>query len=334
VDGHWRQTPYFQELVFWELQEESARLAGFQTGHLDTFTMAIDSIPLVESIPGAKLMRVPGGPEYALQIFGNYHVEALAGNPPAAFNPELPWISASADLDSDEWQRAVKVRQALIMAIDREAIIDTILGGNARPGILWFWSLHAERLGERSWEYNPERARELLAEAGYPGGGFSITLSPTIRAAPSEVELCEAIATMWDNELGLRVRLERIPFSVFAAQRAARTYVGATCHATSPRMVVGAQAGLTTLGAANFGATHPFLEEITPRIAGAVDDAERERLEDEMGAFLFDNALTTIGLFDADTVWPVGPNIEEWREHVKTKDVLRINGYEYIQPRQ
>lgn len=37
------------------------------------------------------------------------------------------------------------------------------------------------------------------------------------------------------------------------------------------------------------------------------------------------------GLFVGDTVWPVGPRIEEWGEHVKTRDLQRINVYEYIQ---
>lgn len=40
VEDHWRQTPYFDELVYWTILEESARVAGFQTGQLDSFDMA------------------------------------------------------------------------------------------------------------------------------------------------------------------------------------------------------------------------------------------------------------------------------------------------------
>jgi ABC-type transport system substrate-binding protein len=59
VRDHWRQTPYFDELVLWEVPEESARVAGFQTGNLDTFAMALDSITQVETVQGAEVMQVP-----------------------------------------------------------------------------------------------------------------------------------------------------------------------------------------------------------------------------------------------------------------------------------
>ena len=41
VADHWRQTPYFDELIYWTIPEESARVAGFQTGTLDSFDMAL-----------------------------------------------------------------------------------------------------------------------------------------------------------------------------------------------------------------------------------------------------------------------------------------------------
>ncbi|MEO2140849.1 MAG: ABC transporter substrate-binding protein, partial [bacterium] len=58
VQDHWRQTPYFDELVFWTIPEESARVAGFQTGNLDTFAMDFDSIPTAEKVEGAVMKGV------------------------------------------------------------------------------------------------------------------------------------------------------------------------------------------------------------------------------------------------------------------------------------
>jgi ABC-type transport system substrate-binding protein len=99
VPDHWRQTPHFAELVFWEIPEESSRLAGFQTGQLDTFSMAFDSIPLVESIPGASIMRVPNTGIMTLRFYGMYHLDAGTPNQRAAYNPDFAWISASADVN-------------------------------------------------------------------------------------------------------------------------------------------------------------------------------------------------------------------------------------------
>ena len=66
----------------------------------------------------------------------------------------------------------------------------------------------------------------------------------------------------------------------------------------------------------------------------AVDPAEREALEREIGQFLFDNVLTDINYYTIDAVWPVGPSIQPWTEHVRTTDVRQINGYEFIRHRQ
>lgn len=219
------------------------------------------------------------------------------------------------------------------MAIDREAILDTIIGGYGRLAILRGWSYNEQQLGNRRWEYNPDRARELLAEAGY-SEGFSITLTPAIRNAPSEVELCEAIASIW-NDIGIDVKFQRIPYGTFRPQAGARTYVGSTCHAHTRLHVPGsALLVYTTAGSFSLGAAHPFIEEKFEQIVTTVDDVERERLEMEVGAFRFDNALTGIGLITGNAVWPVGPGIEEWTQDVGIKELRNINCYEFIRHRQ
>ncbi len=66
----------------------------------------------------------------------------------------------------------------------------------------------------------------------------------------------------------------------------------------------------------------------------AVDPAERMQLEKEIAAFLLDNYLTDLTYYTVDAVWPVGPRLEEWTEHVKTNDLRQINGYEFIRHRR
>ena len=60
VEDHWRKTPHFAEMVFWEIPEESSRIAGLQTGQLYTTLIAFDSIPLIENMKDSKLMSFPG----------------------------------------------------------------------------------------------------------------------------------------------------------------------------------------------------------------------------------------------------------------------------------
>ena len=333
VEDHWDQTPAFAELIFKEIPEESSRIAGFQTGTLDTFLMAFDSIPEIEKVEGAKLLSVSNAIDYAINLYGGYYTEASKPDTEnrASYDPEVPWISSDWNTDSPEWENARKIREALAIAVDRDTIIETLLRGFADPIKLWFWGNHGSQI-DGDWEYNPERAKQLLAEAGYPDG-FDITLTPSLRGAPAEVEACGAIAQMW-GDIGLNVKLQSLPYSTLRPTMVARTYQGAACHAAGARIVtVGAQNLITENAAWNAGASHPWMEDIMPRISSAVDPVDLVRLESELGNWLFDNALTYIGLYSVGAVWPVGPRIEEWKADIKFTDLRNINGYQYIKHR-
>ncbi len=333
VRDHWRLTPEFAEFVMWEIPEEASRVAGFQTGKLDTFLMSYDSIPSVLEVEGAQLMSVPNAIIQSLRIYGNWYpiegVEARAG-----YDPDLPWVSPTDDVTSPEWDRARKVRLALITAIDREALVDTILSGYGNTNTpIHMYNGFEGYLDGRDWEFSPDRARELLEEAGYPDG-FSITLTPSIRGAPAEVESCEAIAQMW-GDIGVEVEFQRIPYGTLRPQLVARTYQGATCHAGSPVPTPANSYGsYLTENPFNRGLEHPWQDDAMRRAMGEVDPVKREELEREIGQFLFDNALTDFSYYNIDAVWPVGPRIEPWTEHVRTSDVRQINGYEYIRHRR
>ena len=336
VQDHWRQTPHFAELIFREVPEESARLAGFQTGQLDTFLMAFDTIPAIEKVEGAKLMSIPGAIDFGMNIYGGYYAEAFSDDleTPDAYDPEMPWISPTPDLDSEEWERARKVREALAISVDRQSIIDTLMRGFAKPIPLWLFGAFGQpHLDGRLWDYDPDRAKTLLEEAGY-GDGFSITLTPSLRGAPAEVEACEVIAQMWED-IGLDVQFQKLPYSTLRPTMVARTYKGATCHAAGTRVVTaGSQNLLTSKAAWNPGSSHPWMDEHMPKMDAAVDPDELHRLEKELAEFVFDNAMTYVGLYAIDAIWPVGPRIEKWSDDVKFTDLRNLNGYEYIRPRE
>jgi peptide/nickel transport system substrate-binding protein len=332
VEDHWRKTPYFAELWVWEIPEESARVAGFQTGHLDTFAMALDSLPLVESVPGAKLMQVPNAGQAGLNFFGQ-----LYGTPEPAesYDPELPWVSGNSDPASDEWDTARKVRLALSIAIDRQLLVDTLLRGFGRPLVLrdWAGTDEARLPADMTWDFDPDRAQELLAEVGYPDG-FSITLTTAIRNAPSELEACEAIAQMWDD-IGLDVNFQRIPYSAFRPTLVGRTYKGASCHSVSIRLApVHGLGNYKYDSVFNYGTMHPFLEDKVSQAQRATAKDDRENLEMEIAEFMYDNVFGQTGLYVFDNIWAVGPKLEPWDDHIKRGDLRQQNGMEWAKPRQ
>ncbi len=334
VEDHWRQTPAFAELIFWEIPEESSRIAGFQTGQLDTFLMNFDTIPLVEEIEGAKTMSVPNATLMRLRIYGNWHpIPGVEQRP--GYDAELPWVSASEDITSPEWERARKVRQALLMAVDRDGLVEAILGGRGHTRTpLSGYTDFLHLLDGHDWpEFSAEGAKQLLADAGYPDG-FEITLTPSIRGAAAETESCEIIAQMW-NDVGLDVNFQRVPYGTLRPTLVGRTYQGVTCHAGAPnRLPSQGYGSYLSQNPFNRGLEHMYSENRMLAAQEAVDPDERQRLEKEIGLFLLDNALTDLIYYTMDAVWPVGPRIEGWGEHVRTSDIRQINGYEYIQHRK
>jgi peptide/nickel transport system substrate-binding protein len=331
VQDHWRTTPAFAELVFWEIPEESSRIAGFQTGKLDTFLMNFDTIPLVESIEGARTMSIPNAVTMRNRIYGNwYPIEGVETRP--GYDADLPWVSSSDDTTTADWARARDVRKALFMAMDRDTLVEEILSGYGHSNVPLSGHTNAMDLleGRQLPDYDPEGAKKLLADAGYPDG-FSITLTPSIRGAAAEVESCEIIAQYW-NDIGLDVNFQRIPYGTLRPQLVARTYQGVTCHAGSIDPTPAAGYGSYLSGNPfNRGVEHQWMEDNMNAAVAEVDPVKRRALEKAVGIFLLDNYLTDLVYYTLDAVWPVGPRIEPWTENVNSRDLRQINGYEYIQ---
>jgi oligopeptide transport system substrate-binding protein len=108
-----------------------------------------------------------------------------------------------------------KVRLALSLAIDREAIVKNILrqGQKAATGFTPPGMGDYEPL--RKLTYDPERARQLLAEAGYPNGKGFPRFTIHFNTLESHRAIAEAIQQMWKEELGIDVTLENQEWKVY-----------------------------------------------------------------------------------------------------------------------
>ena len=117
-----------------------------------------------------------------------------------------------------------RVRKALAMAVDKRRIVERITRAGEPP------ATHLTPPGIPGYEppqgveYNPEGARRLLAEAGYPGGtGFPVfryLSQNTMQAVQIAVELRE----MWQNELGVRMEIQPLEWKVFLHEQSRRNY--------------------------------------------------------------------------------------------------------------
>jgi len=113
-----------------------------------------------------------------------------------------------------------RVRQALSLAVGRQAISQGILAGIQSPATSFTPPGIPGYVPPSSAVDNPERARALLAEAGYPGGRGLPTLELLYNSSETHRLIAEAVQENWRRELGVHVRLSNMDnASVLAARR-------------------------------------------------------------------------------------------------------------------
>ena len=332
VQDHWRKTPEFAELIYWSIPEESARVAGFQTGQLDSFDMAFDSLSVVEAVEGAVVVGWPNAGQAGLNFYGQTYGLDKDGNEYEFYDPSQPWVSSDADLESEAWANAVMVRKAMNIAIDRQAIVDELLSGFGKTQSVRDWMGHEERANpDWNYEFNPELARQMLADAGYPDG-FGITLTPAIRGAPAEVEACEAVAQYWED-IGIDVKLQSVPYATIRPELITRKYQGVTCHTVGVRLspIIGAS-NYVLKSTFSYGSHHPWMEEHVSAATVEVDPVKIQQAEREIYDWIFENSFAS-SLYTHDGIWPVGIRLDPDWQPTDYSEVRTAVAFEYVKHR-
>ena len=223
VDEHWRKVPSVKELRILDIPETSARTAMLETGEAQIAgELAFKDIIRLQK-EGFILNRDNGySQEIAIFMGGNYWSTVHPQKGTKLERPKIdkPWIGFFGD--ADHMERAQKVRHALAMTIDRENINEQILEGLGEVCYYNQISINQDGWMDK-WEipFDPEGARQLLKEAGYEGGGFSVDM--WIGPGGLRVELGEAVAGSWLKELGIETNLDRITYTKYRPGLVQRT---------------------------------------------------------------------------------------------------------------
>jgi peptide/nickel transport system substrate-binding protein len=171
--NYWGQAPEgVDRVVLRPVPDDTARAAGLQSGEFDiTSALSLADVPQLESDPAVQIIGVP-----SFRIF-SISLSSLDRHPSPIQNK--------------------MVRQALNYAIDKQSIIKNVLFNRARPLSGQF--LRDDQIGFdpsiKDYPYDPEKAKKMLADAGFPNG-FEVTFKfPTGRYAQDR-EVSEAVAGM------------------------------------------------------------------------------------------------------------------------------------------
>jgi len=330
VEDHYRKTPYFAELTFYEIPEESTRIANFQTDKIDTFVTSPDTISILADIPDVKFMSQEGIAEVHVGLYGQYYIDLGTENQRASYKPaKLPYVSTNPDMNSAEWERARKVREALSISIDREKIIDELLHGEGKPLSMWAWMGSQDKQPAHwKWDYDVERAKQLLKEAGY-ADGFEIALTTAIAGVAVEEKACQAVGDMW-ADIGVTARYENIAYSALRPMFGAYEWEGAVCQAsTGYSEPMGTYSWLWNPAYTwSGGFEHPLMQPAMKEVEATFDDAERFAKSVALGEMMWQNTLD-IGLYEQNNVYPLGPHVDEWSDKLSRSDSRNISGLEW-----
>ena len=171
-------------------------------------------------------------------------------------------------------------RQALMAGTDRQAIVDLVAPGVSDPGNgTLVGPAYADYYLDESVPYDPERAKQLLAEAGY-ADGVSIKLVAQI------TDPVPAVATAWQaqmKEIGVDVKIQQVPVDVFYAEAGTDNWYEADfCFVDyGTRAIPNAyfQLALTSTAPWNYGRwKNPEFDSISEKISTELDLAARADL--------------------------------------------------------
>ena len=203
LQGSEYKLPFVDKVVYHIIKDEAAQQSALRTGKLDILEAirwnAVDS--LKKSAPQLQWSRY-------LAFGGNY----------------LAMRTDTKPFDD------IRVRRALNMAVNKEEIVKEYYGGNAE---LFAYPQHPDYKGyfqplsempdsvKELFKYDPEKAKKLLAEAGYPNG-FSFKVE-VCSCAPDHMDLLPLVAGYLE-QVGVKLEIQPMEYGAFLSAMTTKTH--------------------------------------------------------------------------------------------------------------
>jgi peptide/nickel transport system substrate-binding protein len=258
-DDYWGSKPGIKRLIFKLIPEAASRVNALLTGEVD----------IVDYVPGADVKRLKdrkGLTITSMQI----------GSPLA--------VRLYSNVDGTPLAKR-DVRLALNYALDNKAIIDSVLHGIGTPLTSYISSVYPYGVDEglKPYGYDPKKAKQLLASAGYPKGFKTELLCPSDQPK----ELCEAISAYW-SQVGVQAAVKVMDYAAWGRLN--------NTHKSGPMTVMQMSNAIydpihPVSGAATKAGTwsdysNPEVEKLVAEGGGETDPAKRDEIFKKIGKIL------------------------------------------------
>ena len=188
-DDYWDGPAYLDKIIAREVTEPTVRLTGLRTGEMH----------MINDIPADRMKEVKGDPKFQVTTW---------------FPLNWDFVNLNHDFEPFKDQR---VRLAIDLLIDKEALLQGALWGEGRttasPSFPTSASYNATL---KSCSQDMEKAKQLLAEAGYGPGKLDLVFKATTNY-PYHVELAQ-IMLEWFKEAGINMKIEQLTWADWLSQ--------------------------------------------------------------------------------------------------------------------
>ena len=293
-DNYWGEKPAWKDVRFVPVPNAGPRLTGLLSGDFD----------VVENPAARDLPRIKGNAQFA--YVATPSTRLVFFQPDVARVPS-PFVKSA---DGKNPLQDLRVRKAISMAIDRKTIVARIMDGVATqanqymPDGMFGGLPNAPEI-----KFDPEGAKKLLAEAGYPNG-FELTISTTNDRYINDGQVAQAVA-QYLSRVGIKTNVDAMTASIYFPKRAKREFSFSMGGWPSE---VGEASGLFQLwvasldspkglGTSNYGGfSNAEFDKVYQQAIVTVDPAKREKLLQQATQIALDN-VPLIPLHFESTIW-------------------------------
>ncbi|WP_043342511.1 ABC transporter substrate-binding protein [Belnapia moabensis] len=271
-DGYWGQRPVWDRVDYRMITNDAARTAALLARDVD----------IIDQVPTGDIAKLRRDPRLRITEADSLRLMFLVLDQARSVSPFVTGPDGQP-LNSNPLQDA-RVRRALAMAVDRPAIVSRVMEGAA--------TATAQFMPPSSYGYapdlpvklaDPEGARRLLTEAGFPQG-FRLVLHGSNDRYMNDARIVQAIGQMW-SRIGVRTSVEVAPYASFITRATRQEYSAYMASWGSPtgEPLTGMRSTVATFdqarrtGAVNRARySNPALDQMLATAARELDDGKRE----------------------------------------------------------
>lgn len=295
-DKYFGGKPAISKVTYVVIPEAASRIAALESGDVDIISNVETS--QVERLKGEKNFSVVG-------------------------NPTTRVIFMGINTKVDGPMKDVKVRQALNYAVDKQAIIKGVLDGYAtQVATISTPEYDGYDSSITPYEYNPQKAKQLLAEAGYPNG-FSLDISVSAGYLNGK-DVVQAMAAQL-GEVGIKCNIKEIDANTQRDKISA-----GTIEALYLNGIGGPYSNIDLVAKLSFSTgerystySNPKFDELRAKAAATIDKNEAKKLMSQMQQMMKDEA-PAIFMYQQHGVYAYNNRVLKWAPRVD--EMIIVNG--------